>query len=179
MYAFQLGFPLLTASAATRLALFARRHPEKATEHISSVHGEYDGLCHFWPGAAVIAPEIARLKQLFRIPVAPFFSYIRPLTYLKPHQDGLRGGRKTSIIQPIFPLESYAPLEFWHDDGTHALTLQLSDYPAVVNLQRLHSVNNCWPLPRLNFQLSIDLPFDEVLALHQSGRLVHPAQAGS
>lgn len=175
-----LGFPLLSPSATRRIGSYALRHPEKATEHISSVHGAYDGLCHFWPGISVLLPEIQQLKRRFLIQVEPFFSYIKANTFLKPHCDGLNGGRRTAIIQPIFPLDDYAPLEFWND-GEEVASHQLSlpQYPVIVDLQVLHSVNNTSSKPRLNFQLSIDLPFREVAALHTDGKLLRPALACS
>ncbi len=172
-----LGFPLLSASAVRRLELYVRRHPEKATEHISSVSKSYDGLCHFWPGIAVIAPEIQALARRFTIPVSPFFSYIRERTELKPHVDGEAGGRKTSIIQPIFPLHEYAPLILWEHGTPRAL--ELFEYPAIIDLQTPHSVHNDTDSIRFNFQLSIDLPFAEVRDLHVAGKLVRPVQACS
>jgi hypothetical protein len=169
----ELGFALLSPSAAKRVGSYAARHPEKATEHISSVHGRYDGLCHFWPGLSVLMPEIKELHRRFCIPVQPFFSYIRANTELLPHRDGENGGRRTSIIQPIFPLDEYAPLKFW----INGKDIEVSQYPAIVDLQTLHSVNNTANQPRLNFQLTIDLPFAEVAALHAAGKLVRPALA--
>lgn len=174
-----LGFELLPQPAVKRLAAYVGRHPEKATQHVSSVLGEYDGLCHYWPAALVIAPEIARLRSTFLVPFKPFFSYIQANTHLRPHCDGLDGGRKTSIIQPIFPLFNYSPLRFWSVDNQLLHELKLDDYPAIVDLQVLHSVNNTTSHPRFNFQLSIDLPFAEVLALHESGKLIRQVQAGS
>jgi hypothetical protein len=170
-----LGSPLLSASAVKRLASYVARHPEKATEHISSVAGAYDGLCHYWPALAVIAPEILELKYRFLVPVQPFFSYIKASTHLAPHRDGAAGGRKTSIIQPIFPLDAYCPLRFWTEHGELLCELQPADYPAIVDLQSLHSVDNTHSGPRFNFQLSIDRSFDEVQALHQAGKLLRPA----
>lgn len=165
-----LGIPLLSASAARRLELYVRRHPEKATEHISSVSKSYDGLCHFWPGIAVIAPEIHDLTKRFTIPVSPFFSYIRPRTELAPHADGSAGGRRTSIIQPIFPIHEYAPLIMWENNSP--IEVPMIEYPVIVDLQTLHSVHNNTDSIRFNFQLSIDRSFDEVRDLHVAGKLL-------
>lgn len=141
--------------------------------------GSYSGLFHYWSGIGVIRPEILDLQSRFTVPVTPFFSYIKPNSTVSPHVDGAVGNRRTSIIQPLFPLEDYAPLKFWIEQGLSysELTVPMSDYPAIIDLQTLHFVENKSDKVRFNFQVSIDLPFHEVVALHSAGKLLRSAPA--
>lgn len=164
-----LGFNLLPTSALKRLSLYILRHPEKATKHISSVSKEYDGLSHHWPALGVILPEIERLRTCLCVKFEPMIAYMQPATNLEPHRDGLNGGRRSSLVQPLHPTEGYSSTFFWADGIEHEL--KRSDLPALIDLQALHSVNNIGEVPRFNFQLSLDLAFEEAQQLHQAGKL--------
>lgn len=165
-----LGFDLLPPAAAKRLALYILRHPEKATEHISSVSKEYDGLCHHWPSLAAIVPELAHLRSCIRLKFEPFVAYMKPNADLQPHVDGLRGGRLSSMVQALHPKEEYASTFFWTPDGAQH-ELSLAKLPAIMDIQCLHAVNNCFPVPRFNFQLTFNYPYAELAEAHLAGKL--------
>lgn len=169
-----LGFPLLPASATKRLSLYILRHPEKASDHISSVAKAYDGLSHHWPALGVVMPEIVRLRSVLTLKFEPMIAYMKPTTDLALHCDGLGGGRQCSLVQAIHPIEDYASTFFLTpDDVQHELSA--SDLPALMNLQCLHSVNNTSLSPRFNFQLSFNYPFEEVAELQLAGKLFRSA----
>ncbi len=165
-----LGFNLLPAAATKRLVLFILRHPEKVTQHISSVSKEYDGLSHHWPALNVVAPELNHLRSTIRLKFEPLLAYMEPHADLQPHADGLRGGRKSSMVQGLHPTEDYASTFFWTPDGVEH-ELSAAQLPAIMDLQCQHAVNNTSSSPRFNFQLSFDYPYEELVQIHAEGKL--------
>jgi hypothetical protein len=110
---------------------------------------------------------------MFKVPFVPLIIYIRPTFSITAHRDGLEGSRVSAIFTPLYPSTNYKRTEFWEslDSPEPSFSMGLEDLPAIVNLQELHSVQAS-EVPRFSFQLSFDLPYDELCEMYFNGDLV-------
>lgn len=172
------GSGLISESAKKRLIAYVLRHPEKVSQHRSSMTGVYDGVSSASVALACITPEVMALRARITVPHEVSVVYIQPNTVVYRHRDGRLPARTSAIIMALHPTIGYAPTMFWEtlESKTPEYLLGFDDLPAIVNLQEPHSLVTDAE-PRFNFQLAFELPFDQLVQLWKDGKLLRPARA--
>lgn len=98
------------------------------------------------------------------------FNKIYPNDSFDVHIDP---GRSSAVI---FGIEPVSPSEvFWQDDDGNILHKHVYTVPSIINTKITHGVFND-DRTRINFQISIHLPFDEIIDMYRNGTLITSKQ---
>ena len=95
--------------------------------------------------------------------LAEYINATTPNTEIRAHIDLQR---EAMIYLPIYPVkENYMPMMYYHRNKEICLDNYLPGQVYLCNLKICHRVHNSTDLPRLNYQITFDMPFNEIKKL--------------
>ena len=96
--------------------------------------------------------------------LAEYINATTPNTEIRAHIDLQR---QAMIYLPIYPVkENYMPMMFYYDNQEICIDNHDIGQVYLCNLKICHRVQNSTDLPRLNYQITFNIPFDEIKKLN-------------
>lgn len=169
-YFLKLDQPIISDQLNGRLVNWALNNQHHFVTHVGD-EGP-DGNNYFSHPTLSTLEEIQQLRSRCAVDFSVLLYLHKPNGVVIKHYDKPKY-RRSSLTQPLYPKEQYAPTHFWAsmDSPEPIATCDFNDgLPALVNISLVHSlVNNA--STRFNLQFSFQEDFDTIHSLHLENKL--------